>query len=183
MFLGFAEGWCDMMWWYLNLWFSSAMVPLYLLGIGCFSLHFPNHFQHIKTCVILPTRKLFIGRISCEKTQDTLSKSSIAPENRPGPKRKRIIFQPSFFRGHGDMLVFGEFHFCLRRVMCFLPNWGVTGSHFWHQLVYRDVVFSLSHEGYTAKTGWWFQLFVIFTPIWGNDPFWLIFFRWVETTN
>ena len=23
----------------------------------------------------------------------------------------------------------------------------------------------------------------IFTPTWGNDPNWLIFFRWVETTN
>ena len=30
---------------------------------------------------------------------------------------------------------------------------------------------------------WWFQIFVIFTPIWGKDPIWLIFFRWVETTN
>ena len=27
------------------------------------------------------------------------------------------------------------------------------------------------------------QIFFIFTPIWGNDPIWLIFFRWVETTN
>ena len=26
---------------------------------------------------------------------------------------------------------------------------------------------------------WWFQRFLIFTPIWGNDPFWRIFFRWV----
>ena len=25
-------------------------------------------------------------------------------------------------------------------------------------------------------TGWWFQVFVIFTPTWGNDPIWLIFF-------
>ncbi len=33
------------------------------------------------------------------------------------------------------------------------------------------------------KTGWWFQIFFIFTPIWGNDPIWLIFFHWVETTN
>ncbi len=32
-------------------------------------------------------------------------------------------------------------------------------------------------------TGWWFQVFFIFTPIWGNDPIWLIFFKWVETTN
>ena len=30
---------------------------------------------------------------------------------------------------------------------------------------------------------WWFQIFFIFTPIWGNDPIWLIFFKWVETTN
>ena len=32
-------------------------------------------------------------------------------------------------------------------------------------------------------TGWWFQIFFIFAPIWGRFPFWLIFFRWVETTN
>ena len=32
-------------------------------------------------------------------------------------------------------------------------------------------------------SGWWFQIFVIFSPIWGRFPFWLIFFRWVETTN
>ena len=31
--------------------------------------------------------------------------------------------------------------------------------------------------------GWWFQIFFIFTPIWGRFLFWLIFFRWVETTN
>ena len=31
--------------------------------------------------------------------------------------------------------------------------------------------------------GWWFQAFFIFIPIWGNDPNWLIFFRWVETTS
>ena len=30
---------------------------------------------------------------------------------------------------------------------------------------------------------WWFQTFFIFTPTWGRFPFWLIFFKWVETTN
>ena len=30
---------------------------------------------------------------------------------------------------------------------------------------------------------WWFQIFFIFIPTWGNDPIWLIFFKWVETTN
>ena len=32
-------------------------------------------------------------------------------------------------------------------------------------------------------TRWWFQILFIFTPIWGRCPIWLIFFRWVETTN
>ena len=33
------------------------------------------------------------------------------------------------------------------------------------------------------KTRSWFQIFFIFTPIWGRFPIWIIFFRWVETTN
>ena len=31
-----------------------------------------------------------------------------------------------------------------------------------------------------SSTSWWFQILFIFTPIWGNDPIWLIFFKWVE---
>ena len=34
-----------------------------------------------------------------------------------------------------------------------------------------------------SNTRWWFHRFLIFTPTWGNDSIWLIFFRWVETTN
>ena len=30
---------------------------------------------------------------------------------------------------------------------------------------------------------WWFQIFFIFTPIWGTFPLWLILFKGVETTN
>ena len=36
---------------------------------------------------------------------------------------------------------------------------------------------------FSSTTGWWFQIFFIFTPIWGRLPIWLIFFKWVETTN
>ena len=33
-------------------------------------------------------------------------------------------------------------------------------------------------------SGWWQLKYVLFcTPTWGNDPIWLIFFKWVETTN
>ena len=37
--------------------------------------------------------------------------------------------------------------------------------------------------GYKYDTGWWFHIFFIFIPTWGNDPIWQIFFRWVQTTN
>ena len=34
-----------------------------------------------------------------------------------------------------------------------------------------------------GMTRWWFQRFFMFIPIWGRFPFWLILFKWVETTN
>ena len=33
------------------------------------------------------------------------------------------------------------------------------------------------------KTGWWFQTFLVFIPIWWNHPIWLVFFKRVETAN
>ena len=54
----------------------------------------------------------------------------------------------------------------------------------WHGRV-RDLVLTLKHSEYVSRvleTGWWFHFF-FFNPIWGRFPFWLIFFRWVETTN
>ena len=36
---------------------------------------------------------------------------------------------------------------------------------------------------WSPRSGWWFQTFLIFTPIGGRLPFWLICFRWVESTN
>ena len=43
--------------------------------------------------------------------------------------------------------------------------------------------FFLLCHGKSPFSGWWFQIVFMFTPIWGNDTVWLIFFRWVETTT
>ena len=32
-------------------------------------------------------------------------------------------------------------------------------------------------------SGWWFQIFSIFTSIWGRFPIWLIFFKWVASNT
>ena len=52
---------------------------------------------------------------------------------------------------------------------------GDLGNHWslWHPIFFQ-------RNDYPR---WWFQIFFIFIPTWGNDPIWLIFFRWVETTN
>ena len=57
----------------------------------------------------------------------------------------------------------------------FKPPFGIT--------IYNCLQLFPLHQRYKFKTGWWFQIFVIFTPTWGNDPIWLISFKWVETTN
>ena len=56
-----------------------------------------------------------------------------------------------------------------------------TASEWQHALfLHKDQGWNFGNE---CPTRWWFQIFFIFTPIWGRFPFWLIFFKWVETTN
>ena len=68
-----------------------------------------------------------------------------------------------------------------RRRMCsgipYHPTVAATNKYLLF-FVWRSKVYSWQN-----KTRQWFQIFFIFTPIWGRFPFWLIFFRWVETTN
>ena len=44
----------------------------------------------------------------------------------------------------------------------------------------KNICKSHGSQGVTRK---WFQTFFIFNLTWGDDPMWLIFFKWVETTN
>ena len=47
-----------------------------------------------------------------------------------------------------------------------------------HRLGVRSIL-----DNWQRSTRWWFQIFFIFTPSWARFPFWLIFFKRVETTN
>ncbi len=62
-----------------------------------------------------------------------------------------------------------------------LRIWGFM--MFMHSFV-RMLLQVLSNPVHNIQyTRWWFQTFFMFTLTWGNDPIWLIFFKWVETTN
>ena len=82
----------------------------------------------------------------------------IAPENRPSPKKE-----------------FSSSNHHLSGAKKKLHNQGIVGCTpiptypYWKSL-------------YKPYLGGGF-IFFIFTPIWGRFPIWLIFFRWVETTN
>ena len=49
-----------------------------------------------------------------------------------------------------------------------------------HHLKTASVFFYFSQ---CQLTGWWFQIFFMFTPNWGDDPIWLVLFKGAETTN
>ena len=79
----------------------------------------------------------------------------------------------------------------LLRKLCFL---GLTCHHFWWKTPLVDEI--APNEWFDAASFWFItnfnpivfwvvatQMFFIFIPIWGGFPFWLIFFKWVETTN
>ena len=66
-------------------------------------------------------------------------------------------------------------------VMFFGMRWNRQQS--WWQLFKRETMIIWSSWKHTRKSRWWFEISFIFTPTWGNDPIWLIFLKWVETTH
>ena len=65
--------------------------------------------------------------------------------------------------------------------LIFLKQIGSMG-----RTLYLPTIFSIKKSQWNVSkytTRWWFQIFFIYTPPWGNDPIWLIFFKWVETIN
>ena len=53
-----------------------------------------------------------------------------------------------------------------------------------HQPVFHGAGNKKNHLSWVEYiTGWWFQILFFFTRTWGRFPFWLTFFKWVETTN
>ena len=65
-----------------------------------------------------------------------------------------------------------------------------TGDPSWSRIKFHGVVLGsgkikkqLESQKSWWFTRWWFQIFFIFTRIMGRFPIWLLFFRWVETTN
>ena len=62
----------------------------------------------------------------------------------------------------------------------FVRRWPVAmqiQQHFSGESLSFCLDFGSERSWLLTSTRWWFQIFVIFTSIWGNDPFWLIFFK------
>ena len=88
---------------------------------------------------------------------------------------------------------FGEYLFLTILLMEDIPHHlgCIRLCKWWDKLPINWLCFFFFPEVYFFKgavfkytyTRWWFRIFFIFTLTRGNDPIWLIFFRWVETTN
>ena len=73
----------------------------------------------------------------------------------------------------------GETFACPWRSICDSIPAGLRQS--WYSCQWRRNFMTNKDRKY--MTSWWFQRFFVFNPTWGNHPIWLIFFKWVETTN
>ncbi len=71
--------------------------------------------------------------------------------------------------------------FCWKKLCQIVPVTSKSSNQC-HDLYY-ETQFKTKSTGVQQFTRWWFQIFFMFTPIWGRFPFWLIFFKGVETTN
>ena len=102
--------------------------------------------------------------------------SNIFPPSGFAPASEWCLFLRNSFPSEkywGCCLTFGMSrrtvaNFAVKEVFCWTYR---TWPRIWHLFFVGQ-----------PNARWWFQIFFIFTPIWGF-PFWLIFFRWVETTN
>ena len=74
---------------------------------------------------------------------------------------------------------------CFPKIGVFTPNHPNFNKVFHYKLLGETPLFLQTSGCFLSiiVVGCWFQLFFIFTPIWGRCPFLLIFFNWVETTN
>ena len=89
-------------------------------------------------------------------------------------------------------------HRCLLPSPATWPSWSLDISIRWlaipseipfcfgwygEYMCFLSLAFYLHIDIVLHITRWWSQVCFISIPTWGNDPIWLIFFRWVETTN
>ncbi len=152
--------WCDVHFFYL--WFAGGLRwSLILFYYGKSPFH--HHFGNIPSLIFVP----FLGQWS-------------------------ILTQ---LENRWDIEKVEEFHYknawILRGFLVFLVEFvSLKNPWNWISTIFFQKDFQEeTPPGFSGlKTAIWFtrrwvQIFVIFTPTWGNDPIWLIFFKWVETTN
>ena len=65
---------------------------------------------------------------------------------------------------------------CLALLLCCQQCLGRTPKFTWGKMMEHRREFQRA-DSVESISGWCFQMFFIFTPTWGNDPIWLIFFK------
>ena len=64
-----------------------------------------------------------------------------------------------------------------------VARWAVIKTPVWLVYFVDEILIPSYIAIIVSITRCWFQIFLMFTPIWGRFPFWLIFFRWVGSTT
>ena len=146
---------------------SKTSVTLQGTNISPQKWHFEDDFPFPKVGYVNFLEGIFFWR--CMKTRGKfwcqISRCFISPLRPLSTRPKRVVGQPTSFylTKHG------------------IPGIEVCMYCLFHQK--NNYTSEVSQFALEKWLGGGFKYFFIFTATWGNDPIWLIFFRWVETTN
>ena len=187
-FLPYAH--CSLCSWYLG-WLQTDTVELEEFLVWTTRYIGVGKKYHSQDLFFFLLMEIWLNKLRTILKNHTGNVRSLAPVDRLSHYLQSFLHPRCVF-----LRISGSNSFEMRLKPCFCANVlrfaghvrGCVGRQRWERC--GDVGITISTgatEDYTPRkltnTRWWFQTFFIFTPIWGRFPFWLLFFKWVETTN
>ena len=96
----------------------------------------------------------------------------------PPPRKTNMTIKNLPFEDVFPILNIGIFQPVMLVFRCVTP-WKINMEpNIYHPLEKENPLPCTSIIAFHVNSSWWFPIFLIFTPIWGDDPIWLIFFSY-----
>ncbi len=96
--------------------------------------------------------------------------------------RTKYHIQPTVGKNHQYKVTYTYIHTYIHRYVCMHAQKRRLIVFFEVGNLYNHLS-KKNNQNITHSSRWWFQCFVIFTPAWGNNQVWLIFFKRVGSAT
>ena len=147
------------------------------LSVDLILISFGAYLQDTRTLLRISDGRHYILAILAPDLKDKLKRRDLLNLSHMDELVKTYSM-PFWTKWRGNLVVL-RFFSTWTFSFCEFSTWIIPRS--WTGLALVSFIVSCINVKYNTR--WWFQIFFIFTSIWGGFPFWPIFFKWVESTN